>query len=217
MKFKLLAVLAAAMVFATSSAWATSVTFNFSGCPTSSFPGSCPGNLGTPTATYSMSGLSVTLTGYNGAATNNLYVKNTPVPEDGVGLAGTSDNEINSGQYIYLNMSNLLSHGITKGTLDVSSLQSGEVGMVCDTTAAGMPGTSGCMSVTEMGSSGTNSAAISWSSADPFVDLTASSGNVLLGESLSVMPIPEPASLALLGLGLLGAGILTRKKSFLHS
>jgi hypothetical protein len=206
MKFKI-TLLVGALLLMTSPVWASTVTFNFGSCGSisSSFSGTCPGDLGTDTATFTSSGLSVTATGYlNTSKPNNLFVKSDGAEETGLGLTGTADDEVGVGQYIYLDMSDLLSHGIDSGTLWIGSAQSGEDAMVCETSAVGTPGTTNCL--TAMGnSSGLTSLAVDWSSGNPILSITASgnSSNVLVAKAVTVSPVPEPSSMALFGTMLL--------------
>ena len=207
--FAILAVVAVGTVMA----HATSVTFNFAACPTGVVAGSCPGDFGQNSATYTSGGLSIVASGYSSAGTtnpDNLFLKDGPTDEDGLGLNATSDNEANPGQYIYLDMSNLVSHGLFSGIIGLSSVQSGEVGSVCTTTAVGSPGTA-CVSVNDAGGS-MGSANITWSASDPVLSITATSGSVLLVNDVTALT-PEPASLSLFGIGLLGLGLLFRRQS----
>ena len=124
---------------------------------------------------------SITASGYKSkTATDNLYVKNDSPSEYGLGLNGTSDNEINSGQYIYLDFSSLANQGILDGTIGLGSVQSGEEGSICSTTAVGTPGTV-CTSVGDSGSD-LGSLGVTWTKADPFFDITVpkGKGNVLV-------------------------------------
>src|SRR5579875_1727143 len=96
MKFKI-TLLVGALLLMTSPVWASTVTFNFGSCGSisSSISGTCPGDLGTDTATFTSSGLSVTATGYlNTSTTNNLFVKSDGAEETGLGLTGTADDEV---------------------------------------------------------------------------------------------------------------------------
>jgi hypothetical protein len=206
MKLKI-TLLVGALLLMTSPVWASTITFNFGSCGSISsiIPGTCPGNLGTDTATYTSGGLSVTATGYlNTSTTNNLFVKSDGAEETGLGLAGTADDEIGVGQYIYLDMSDLLSHGIDHGTLWLGSAQVGEDAMVCETSAVGTPGKTDCL--TAIGnSSGLTSLAVDWTSGDPILSITAfgNSSNVLVAKAITASPVPEPSSMALFGTMLL--------------
>jgi len=206
MKLKI-TLLVGALLLMTSPVWASTVTIDFSSCSSisSSFPGTCPGNLGTDTVTYTSGGLSVTATGYlNTSTTNNLFVKSDGPGESGLGLAGTAQDEVGVGQYIYLDMSDLLSHGIDSGTLWIGSAQVGEDAKVCETSAVGTPGTTNCL--TAMGnSSELTHLAVNWSSGDPILSITAfgNSSNVLVAKAITASPVPEPSSMALFGTMLL--------------
>jgi len=188
---------------------ATNVTFNFAACP-GVVP--CPGDFGTNTATYTTSGLSIVASGYSSSGTStpvDLFLKNLGGTETGLGLAKTSDNEINPGQYIYLDMSNLVSHGLFSGVIGLGSVQSSEVGSICTTAAVGTPGST-CISVTDSGGN-LGSANVTWSSADPILSITATTGSVLLVNDVTAVT-PEPASLSLFGIGLLGFAFLFRRQ-----
>ena len=206
--------ISAMTVIGAGRARATSVTFNFGACPSS--PATCPGDFGTNTATYTSSGLSVVASGYGSSGTSHpldLFLKMGGGDEDGLGLNPSSDNEINPGQYIYLDLSNLVSHSIFSGLIGLGSVQSGEAGSICTTAAVGTPGST-CISVGDSGGS-MGSASVTWSAADPILSFTASPGSVLLDNlSVSVSTVPEPASLTLFGTGLLALALLIRRKHF---
>lgn len=214
---RLLAVMVAVAtmtVIGAGLAEASNITFNFGACPSSPVVGTCPGNFGQNSATYTASGLSVVASGFSSSglgSPNNLFLKMGSGDETGLGLAGTSDDEINHGQYIYLNMSDLVAHGLFSGVVGIGSLQSGEVASICTTTAVGTPGTT-CLTATDSGGS-LGSANITWSSADPVLSITATKGNILLvNDVTAASTVPEPASLSLFGIGLLGFGFLFRRQ-----
>ncbi|MGH9355401.1 MAG: PEP-CTERM sorting domain-containing protein [Terriglobia bacterium] len=208
---RLLAVLAAVAV-GTGMAHATTITFNFGACPSGPVAGSCPGDFGQNSATYTSGGLSIVASGYSSsglANPDNLFLKAESPDETGLGLAGTYANEANPGQYIYLDMSKLAGRGIFTGVIGLGSVEAGEVGSVCTTAAVGTPGTS-CISAGD-GGSGLSSATLTWSLSDPVLSVTASPGSVLL-TSVLLDDAPEPASLSLFGIGLLSLGLLYRRR-----
>ncbi len=221
MRLRFLVLLTAALVLGTAPTWASNINFAFGNCATitSSYTGSCPGNLKTDTATYSVTvganTYSITATGYiNSTTTRDLFVKNDGPSEYGLGLNSTSDNEINYGQYIYLDFSNLASQGILSGTIGLGSVQSGEEGQICTATAVGTPGTV-CTTVGDSGGD-LGSLAVTWTAADPIFDITVpkDKGNVLVLSDLSVTPVsttPEPASVALFGTGLLALAFFVKR------
>jgi len=210
--FRLLAMMVVVIgmtVMGADLAKATNVTFDFTACPSGV---SCPGDFGTNTATYTSSGMSIVAWGYGSSGTAqplDLFLKDGPTDEDGLGLNPSADNEVNPGQYIYLDMSNLVSHGLFSGIVGLGSIQSGETGSICTTTAVGMPG-SVCTSVTDSGGS-MGSANVTWSASDPILSITASSGSVLIVNGI-IAATPEPASLSLFGIGLLGVAFLFRRQ-----
>ena len=202
----------AAVAAGTGMAQATTITFNFAACPTGSVAGSCPGDFGQNSATYTSGGLSIVASGYSSsglAHPDNLFQKVESPVETGLGLAGTYANEANPGQYFYLDMSKLAAHGIFSGVIGLGSVEAGEVGSVCTTAAVGTPGTA-CVSAGD-GGSGLSSATLTWSASDPILSITASPGSVLL-TSVLINDASEPASLSLFGIGLLGLGLLFRRR-----
>jgi hypothetical protein len=232
---KLLLLASALSLFAVTPVWAGMITFNFADCgsivSTLGTGGTCPGDLKTPTATFDQTPgtanpLYVTATGFSSSTylATDLYVKHGGTSETGLGLAGGADDEINAGQLILLNMSDLISHGIFSGTVWLGSLQSGEYGRVCDATLSENP-FSNCQTVSESGSTQIGSAAVSWSSSNPWLAFRGpksswqwcdSSGGNFLIDSLTVQnSVPEPGSLALFGLGLaaLGLAVASRKRA----
>lgn len=221
MKIRTLGVLVALALFTTTTAWTAPLTFNF-GCGeiTSSYSGSCPGNLKTNTATFTSSGLGITAKGYSSTGTshpNNLYVFST----GGLGLAG-GNNEIQSGDYIYLNLSNLVSDGILSGTLELEDVTSSTEADVCTTSAVGTPGST-CVEFTNPpGNGGTVSGddvtmPITWTATDDILSITVPttcmSGEVVL-DSLTVntdADAPEPSSLLLFGTMLIALALVYRR------
>jgi PEP-CTERM motif len=180
---------------------ATSYTWNFATTPNAS--------LGSTTHIYTSltGGITLTATG-----SSTLFYKSDGFGETGLGLICHErgcDHEIEPGQSIALNLSNLLSHSITGATLILSSLQSGETGSACDGFT--------CVSF----SSGNNASAVNITSL--WLDMQhhhvsnlvikAGSGDVLLaGLQVSVATVPEPGGLFLMGSGLIGIARMVRRK-----
>lgn len=195
MKFKLaVAVLGAALCVA-SPGWATTITYDFSACPTGF---TCPTAIGT-SQTYTAGGVTITAYGFNASGADNLYVKEGSGDESGLGLAdGGTDHEIKPGSFVQLDLSNLAAKGVDSGTLTIGSVQKGEAYDICTSTAIGTLGTSCTPGTTNF-----TPVTISWSSSDPIVGLTATNGDVLLVNSMTTEPTPEPGTVTLLGAGAL--------------
>ncbi|MGH9406111.1 MAG: hypothetical protein ACRD3D_09800, partial [Terriglobia bacterium] len=136
MKAKLALLVSAVVLFIAVPSWAGTLTFDLSTCADVTSPSPCHTNadLGTNTATYTKSGVTITAEGFSSSGIskpNDLYIKSAGATEEGLGLNGTSDDEINVGQYIYLNLSQLAAMSILGGNLELGSVQVGEVGKVC--------------------------------------------------------------------------------------
>jgi hypothetical protein len=136
-----------------------------------------------------------------GASGNDtLDLKLTPgVPgETGLGIFREADHEVDSSGLITLDFSDLAAKGATSGTLTVSSLQAGEVGIVSDVN--------GIHTITEVGSTLLADVPIAFTDAHPTVRLTATPGDVLAANAVAVVPVtvPEPNAMALFLSGLLG-------------
>ena len=203
----------AALLVAPALASAATIVFDFADCGEITGPPGflCPNTDSTKTtATYTRSGLSITANGYHTAGGGaDLYVKQDGYGETGLGIAAEVNHEINPSYVIDLNMTNLTSHGITSGILNLESVQSGESYKVCEGHVPGSVGTVNC----RMGSGGLNdSIAINWSSADYLIGITAPTGNVLIASSIVVTP--EPATFALFGAGAAGLGLIRRPRRF---
>jgi hypothetical protein len=229
MRIKTAALIIGIVLWMAAPAWAGTVTFSFANCNVTSpspLSGSCPGDLGTSQATFgsdSPSGYTVTASGYFTSSTSspsdNLYVKTSGGDENGLGLVSEdSDHEINTNQFIQLNLSSLANAGFTGGTLTIGSVQSGEGYSIFTSNTAGVLG-----SLELSGTTDNSPISVSWSASDPILGITAyvpaqgSSGSDVLLTSLSAStpnnPTPEPASLALMGSGLIALAIVSRRYS----
>lgn len=200
-----LALLASVMgLLAVAPVWAGTITFNFGDCNSVMNANACPGDLGGGLQVFTDSTGNYAV-GVIGTDVNqdsiDLFVKDDGAGETGLGLAGTLNNEVNDGQFIVMDMSDLVANGFDSGTVTLESLQSGETGWVC--TA---PALSACQAVTENGATQIGTADVTWSTSEPFLlfpQLEDSGGNFLVG-SLTAQNVPEPDSGMLFLLGLLG-------------
>lgn len=213
MKSKLALLAFALGLIAVGPVWAGSVNFDFSNCNSIvSAVGPCPGDLGTSTAAFTdTTGTYFVLAGgvdysFNGI---DLFVKNSGGSENGLGLAGTVNNEINSsdtGQAIILDMADLAGSGLDSGSVVVGSLQAGESGTVCNLAALET-----CQTVVESGNTEMGTASVSWSASDPYLVFwqpNVDGGNFLV----DTMTVPEPGSALLFAFGLVGIILVVARR-----
>lgn len=204
-----IAALAIGIALWTAPAWAGTINF------TQGYSGKQGTQL-----TYTLDGTTITATGYEEGFWSNsktdLYVKKSGGDESGLGINKEDDHEIDTSHFIQLDLTNLADLGITSGDLTIGSVQKGEGYAIYDSSKIGVPGglqLTGTLDETPF--------SISWSAADPLIDVTAyvpKDGNcdadvLLMGLSTPNDPTPEPASLALMGTGLLGLAFGYRRFS----
>lgn len=210
LKMRLRTVFAIASLFAILplSARATTVSYNFAGCTDGNV---CSGNVGSTTAGYTSNGFTITATSFS-SPSENLFVKNSGGDENGLGLMGTSDHEVESGDFIQLDFSGLAKAGATSGLLTLGSVQSGEGYKICNSSSSGMDSGT-CFT----GSLDDKAFAFNFSESAPFVDISSTSGDVLLlsGSGLLDSPVdtPEPSAIILTLLGLAGLSFLAIRRT----
>jgi hypothetical protein len=196
MKFKIVTLLAIAGLMALLPSIAYADNINLSSCPNGATP-PCSGKTG-KVESWTSGGLTITATGFKSAGKqDNLFIKTDGGDEHGLGLLGASDGEIQSGNFIQLDVSNLDKNGIGSGTLTFGSVQSGEGYEICVTNTAGTLKGATCFS----GNADEKPVNVNWGK-DKYIDITATKGDVLISDFSFTSTTPEPGTL---GLTLLGA------------
>jgi hypothetical protein len=223
MKFLKLAMIAgAAALFMSPSLRAGTTTFNFSDCTELTPPlvGCPPPNLdaGTNHLTYTSGGLKVDTWGFTtGGSAIDLYIKDlgTGSNEQGLGtIIDTADHEITPDDFVNLDLSKLFAAGITSGVLTIQSLQAGEGYKLCQGSATASFGGS-CLPTHGTGL-GTVSVPISWGASTDVIgimgfDDPTVGADVLISSLKVTSPTPEPATMTLIGVGMLGLGAVRRR------
>ncbi len=199
-----------------SAASAGAISFNFS----------TPANTNLGSYTYSFastpSGYNVTAYGFEDGKTNNLYVKNEGSTENGLGLTGQDDSEIDCQGLVVLDISSLSS--ATALQLEIDSVSRGEDFAVYGLTSSAFSG--GSKEPTLTGNplvTGGSSLDGDFFSVPNFANykylaVTATEGNVLLeGLTANITGVgalaatPEPATMGFVGLGLIAFALSGRR------
>ena len=142
------------------------------------------GNLGA-SEPYTVNGIVITAYGFSNAnAPVALYGRNDAGNEAGLGIAGATENEIDTTHYVQLDLGALIAAGATSGQLVVNSVQSGEGYNVYGSNTLGSIGTPLLSNQT----SDNVPFAIPSFGAYRYVSVRASAVNVLLGAIGATFP-----------------------------
>ncbi len=173
--------------------------------------GSTP-NSGVNISAYGYRCESSNLTGCTAA---DLYGKSGGSGEDGLGIYNNDgQNEINSNQFVQLDLTSFFAHSPTSETFTIQSVQSNEGFAFYQSNSLGLAGALITGSTSGSGSIYSTTFTLNPNKGD-FISLAATRGNVLLsGLSTSFSSeSPEPATLGLVGSALVGLASLRRRKA----
>ena len=153
----------------------------------------------------------IAATGYhvNGNSTVSptaLFAKTNGGDEEGLGLANGTDDEITPGNFIQLDLSQLTTYGAVSFTVKTNSTTGNDAFALFLSSTKGSIGSFYTAGNTET----TYSFTAAQFKANPYLSLTATSGNVLLGPG-TIASAPEPGTILSLGAGLVLVGLRARK------
>jgi hypothetical protein len=193
------------------AAQASIISYNF---------GSVNGSLGN-SHVYTVNGVAITAYGFTDAGSaNGLYGKSAGGSEVGLGLTGSSDHEIETDNFVQLDMKNVWAVNPLTITLSIGSVQSGEGWAIYGSNTLDVLGKSLLTGTTDYPSSFNLSSSVEayryisvQATGDCGADVLLSTLNVSTG--LTPATVPEPGSYALMGFGLIaiaGAGRLANNR-----
>ncbi len=143
------------------------------------------GTLGTSQA-YNVNGVKITAYGYNtSGGTAALYGKNAGGDENGLGINGTTDNEIDRTHFVQLDLTNLIAAGATNVQILINSIQTGETYAIYGSNTLGSLGT-----LLYSGTSKDDNKAFTMPGYPTYkyIAVIATSQNVLLGAITATLP-----------------------------
>jgi hypothetical protein len=177
------------------------------------------GDLGSSTHTYTLDGVSIIASGFNGATVANpngdLFGKNGGGDENGLGFVAdpSGDDEIylkasGTQDFIQLDMINLLNAGFKNIMFQMGSSSGNDAWSV---SACSVSGTD-CGTGAFTGSDELFHTALTVTATNHFLDFSATGGNVLLGSIAATPSVPEPQFYGVFAIAMLALGVVVLRK-----